>query len=208
MSNQRILRPFSVVFLLSLFLAQGALWSSHASAQSLKNIDAAISPFGQVTSTSSGNGITDKPSRSMGGLATFRQSYKPWLGYEVNYSYTRFSEAYSGQPFSVQDNVHEATGAYLVQTPKLLVFQPFAAVGTGYLLFLPTEVGGQHNHQQGRMPLLFEAGVNYPILTSHVGARIEYRGLEYKTPNFNEPYQTTGSSRITSEIALGLYLHF
>jgi hypothetical protein len=207
MCNQRGLRPFSVLLLL-LISAGSLLWCDQASAQSYKNFDAAVSPFVQFTGNSSGNGITDSASTSMGGLASFRQSYKPWLGYEVNYSYTRFSEAYTGQPVSVQNNVHEATGAYLIQAPKLLMFQPFVAVGTGYLLFLPTEVGGQRNHQQGRMPILFELGVNYPILTSHLGARVEYRGLDYKTPNFNQSYLTTGASRLTSEVAVGLYVHF
>lgn len=208
MSKQRVLRPFFFVLFLVLFSAQYVFWGNRASAQSLKNFDVSINVFGQSTGNSSGNGIQDSPSESMGGLVTFRQSFKPWLGYEVNYSYTRFSEFYTGQHFGVQDNVHEATGAYLVQAPKLLGLQPFATAGTGYLLFLPTTVGGQHNHQQGRLPLLYELGVNYPILTDHFGARFEYRGLAYKTPDFNEPDLTTNSRRQTSELALGLYAHF
>lgn len=208
MFKQRVPRPFFSVLLFVLFSAQCIFWGDRASAQSLKNFDAAVNVFGQSTGTSNGNGIRDAASESMGGLATFRQSFKPWLGYEVNYSYTRFSETYSTQYFHVQDNVHEATGAYLFQAPKLFGFQPFAAAGTGWLLFLPTTAGGQHNHQQGRVPLLYELGVNHPILTDHFGARFEYRGLVYKAPDFNQPNQTTNSTRQTSELALGLYARF
>jgi hypothetical protein len=199
---------FAFAFLLFLGFIQCGLLENRASAQTLKNFDAAANAFGQFTGTVTGNNITDKPSVSAGGLVTFRQSFKPWLGYEINYSYTRYSEAYTGQPFSVQDNVHEATGAYLFQAPKLFGFQFFATAGTGYLLFLPTTVGGQHNHQQGRMPFLYELGVNYPILTDHFGARFEYRGLIYTAPGFNEPFLATDKTRQTSEPTVGLYAHF
>ena len=86
-------------------------------AQSLKNMEGAVAVFGQFTGTTSGNGVTDSPTESLGTLATFRQSFHPWLGYEVNYSYTRFTERYSTIPFGVQNNVNEVTGAYLVQGP-------------------------------------------------------------------------------------------
>ena len=148
---------------------------------------AAVNIFGQFSQSSNGNGIQDNPTDSLGVLATVRQSFHPWLGYEVNYGYTRFSERYSTLPFGVQSNLHEVSGAYLLQGPKipLLGLQPFGAVGAGALLFLPTTVGGQKYNQQARIPLLYEVGVNYPILTSHFGLRLQYRGLVYKTPDFN-----------------------
>jgi hypothetical protein len=204
MSNQSVPRLLSllIVLLVSPFFGNQAL------AQKLNNFDASVNVFGQFSGTVSGNGITDTPSVSLGGLGTFRQSFKPWLGYEVNYSYTRFSEAYTGQPFAVQNNLHEVTGAYLVQGPKLLGFQPFATVGTGWLIFLPTSVGGQHNHQQYRMPLLYELGVNYPLVANRFGARFEYRGLVYSAPDYNLPQYKTGGTRQTAEPTVGLYLRF
>lgn len=207
MSNQSVPKPlfFLLVFLFSL---QGALFGHQASAQTLKNFDVSFNAYGQFTGSTSGNGIHVSPSRSVGGLVSLRQSFKPWLGYEVNYSYTRFSDAYSDMPFSVQNNLHEATGAYLLQLPKLLVFQPFAAAGGGMLLFLPTEVGGQHKNMQYRPAFLYEVGLNYPLITDHFGARVEYRGFFYKTPDFNEANTTTNTMRQTAEPAVGLYARF
>lgn len=185
------------------------LLASPALAQkNLKGLDASVNVFGQFTGTKSGNGVTDRPSRSMGLLISVRQSFKPWLGYEVNWSYTRFSEAYNTYPFSVQDNLHEFTAAYLVQSPRLLVFQPFAGVGSGLLFFLPTTVGGQKQDLQTRVPLLYEVGVNVPLVTGHFGARVEYRGFLYKTPDFGNPLFETGTRRQTSEPTAGLYLRF
>jgi hypothetical protein len=199
----------SVSLLMLLFLStQCAFFGSQSFAQKLNKLDAAVSVFGQSTQATSGNGIHDSPTESMGGLATLRQSFKPWLGYELNYSYTRFSERYSDFPFAVQDNVHEATGAYLVQGPKLLVFQPFATVGGGWMIYLPTNTGGQHFNQQFQLALLYELGVNYPLVTDHFGLRLQYRGLVHKTPSFNQPNLVTGATRQTSEVAAGFYLRF
>jgi opacity protein-like surface antigen len=203
----------SLSLLLLLFLSTSSAWlGNRATAQTLKNMEGAVSVFGQTSGTSSGNGVQDKPTESIGALATFRQSFHPWLGYEVNYSYTRFGERYSTSPYGVQvqNNLNEVSGAYLVQGPSLpiLGLQPFATVGTAALIFLPTTTGGQQYGQQTRVPLLYELGVNIPILTSHIGMRFEYRGLVYKTPDFNSVQLTTNATRQTSELALGAYIKF
>jgi opacity protein-like surface antigen len=200
-------RSFSL--LLFLFLSTSSAWRP-AIAQTLKNLDGAVSIFGQTSGAKTGDGVTDNPTESMGALATVRQSFHPWLGYEVNYSYTRFTEKYSTVPFGVQNNVHEVSGAYLLQGPSLpfLGLQPFGAAGVGALIFLPTTVGGQKYGQQNRVPFLYEVGVNYPILTSHLGLRFQYRGLVYKTPDFNSALLTTNTTRQTSELSLGAYFKF
>jgi opacity protein-like surface antigen len=200
-------RSFSLLFLL--FLSTSSAWRL-ANAQTFKNLDGAVSVFGQHSGTKTGDGVRDNPTESMGALATVRQSFHPWLGYEVNYSYTRFTERYSTIPFGVQNNVHEVSGAYLLQGPSFpfLGLQPFGAVGVGALIFLPTTVGGQKYGQQNRVPFLYEVGVNYPIITSHLGLRFQYRGLVYKTPDFNAALLTTNTTRQTSELSLGAYFKF
>jgi len=199
----------SLSFLLLILLLTSSAWHS-ATAQTVKNLEGAVNIFGQFSGTSNGNGIQDEPTDSLGVLATVRQSFHPWLGYEVNYGYTRFSERYSTVPFGVQNNLHEVSGAYLLQAPTLpfLGLQPFGAVGAGALVFLPTTVGGQKYSQQYRVPLLYEVGVNYPILTSHLGLRFQYRGLLYKTPDFKSALITTNARRQTAEPSVGAYLRF
>jgi opacity protein-like surface antigen len=183
-----------------------------AMAQTFKNLEGAVNIFGQFSGTSSGNGVQDSPTDSLGVLATARQSIHPWLGWEINYSYTRYSERYTTPvfPVSVQNNVHEVSGAYLVQGPSLpiLGIQPFAAVGVGGLIFLPTTVGGQKYNQQWRVPFIYEFGANFPLLTSHLGLRLQYRGLLYKTPDFNASLLTTNARRQTSEPSVGAYFRF
>jgi opacity protein-like surface antigen len=204
------IRSRSLSFFLLLFLTSSPWLGHRASAQTLKNLEGGINFFGQFSQSSNGNGVQDSPTDSLGVVASVRQSLHPWLGYEINYGYTRFSEHYSTTPFGVQNNVHEATAAYLLQAPTIpiLGLQPFGAVGVGGLLFLPTTVGGQKNNQQWRVPLLYEVGVNYPLFTSHLGLRLQYRGLVYKTPDFNSAQLTTNTRRQTSEPSVGAYFRF
>jgi hypothetical protein len=207
MFNVSVRRSLSLFVLL---LVAGP--ASQAFSQTLRNFDGALSAFGQFSGTTNGNGIEDKPTYSTGVLATARQSLHFWLGWEVNYGYTRFAERFKTPTYGiqVQENMHEVTGAYLVQGPTIpiLGLQPFGAVGVGTLVFLPTTVGGQRYNQQFRVPILYEVGVNYPILTSHLGVRLQYRGLSYKTPDYNQEQTTTGTRRQTSEPSVGAYFRF
>jgi opacity protein-like surface antigen len=212
MCIQSLRRSLSVAVLFA--LSSSSAWLGNcAQAQTLKHLDGAVTVFGQSSGNSSGNGVQDKPTESIGALASVRQSFHPWLGYEVNYGYTRFAERYNiGQPLGtqVQNNLHEVSVAYLLQGPTLpiLGLQPFATVGSAALIFLPTTTGGQKYSQQTRVPLLYELGVNYPVLTSHLGLRFEYRGLLYKAPDFGASNLTTGSRRQTNELGLGAYFKF
>ena len=206
-------RSRSLTVILLFLVATSSAWlGNQASAQTLKNFEGAVNVFGQFSSTSNGNGIQDKPTSSVGALASVRQSIHPWLGYEINYSYTRFAERYQTSPFgqTVQNNLHEVSVAYLVQGPTIpiLGLQPFGAVGSGGLIFLPTTTGGQKYGQQARIPLLYEFGVNYPLFTSHLGLRLQYRGLLYKTPDFGSPLLTTNVRRQTAEPTVGAYFRF
>jgi opacity protein-like surface antigen len=201
----------SLSFFLLFSLLTSFPWLSHrASAQTLKNFEGGVNIFGQFSQSSNGNGVQDTPTYSLGVVATVRQSFHPWLGYEINYGYTRFTEKYSTIHFGVQNNMHEASGAYLLQAPTIpiLGLQPFGAVGVGGLLFLPTTVGGQKYNQQWRVPLLYEVGLNYPIFSSHLGLRFQYRGLVYKTPDFNSAQLTTNTRRQTAEPSVGAYFRF
>ena len=58
-------RSFS--FLLFILLSISSAWRS-ATAQTLNNIEGAVSVFGQSTGTINSNGIRDHPTESMGGL--------------------------------------------------------------------------------------------------------------------------------------------
>jgi opacity protein-like surface antigen len=174
--------------------------------------DLSVGVFGQltpartpVTTTNQSGGsqifqTTQGTSPSPGVLGTFHQSFRPWLGYNVNVGYTRFSENYSsGYAFvpnasstfpafsnfsqgSIGTNMYEVTVAYAIQGPRAKRFNTFAQFGGGGLFFLPTQSSSPYD-KQTRPAMLFGVGVNYK-LSAHWGIRAEYRGLFYKNPDF------------------------
>ncbi|HEY1743478.1 MAG TPA: hypothetical protein VGG18_09960, partial [Granulicella sp.] len=151
-------------------------------------------------------------SPSAGVLGTFHQSLRPWLGYNVNMGYSRFSENYSqGSAYlpttnqggqvpppplqnnpssnfsqgSIGTNMYELTVAYAVQGPKTKRFSTFAQLGGGGLYFLPTQDPSPYA-EQVRATMVFGVGMNYK-LSEHFALRAEYRGLFYKNPDFKNP---------------------
>ena len=185
------------------------LQGSAAQAQkALRNDEISVDGFYQFTQTASGNGISVTPTKSLGGEASFRHSFHWWLGYEAAYSYARFTEYYTGQPFGYQHNLHDFSGSYYVHGPRALGIQPFALAGFSAAVFSPTLNGGQNVSWQWRPGANFGAGVDYPLLTKYFGLRFEYRGVYYQTPDFGLVKLTTNSYRLTSEPMAGIYIHF
>lgn len=201
--------PYRLLSLAVLFLSLIGISSVAANAQIgyLKNSDVSVSAFGQFSQDVSGNGIDLSTTRSLGGQAAFRHTYHWWLGYEGSYSYTRFAELYSNQRFPIQHNTHDFAASYLVTVPSVLI-HPFAYAGVSALVFSPTLNGGQNVSWQGKPGLNFGVGVNQPILTSHLGIRLQYRGVYAGAPDFNDADLKTGKSRLTSEPMAGVYLKF
>ncbi|GGH03272.1 outer membrane beta-barrel protein [Silvibacterium dinghuense] len=202
--------PLSAARLALFALAGAVMLVPAAKAQNiLKNSSAAVSGFAQFTGTTTGDGITDRPTRSAGAQGAFRKSYHWWLGWEASYGYTRFAEYYTGQSYSYQHNMHEFGGSYLVQAPiGVLGFKPFALAGVSAVVFSPSLNGGQNVSWQGRTGVNFAGGIDKALLTDHFGIRVQYRGVFYKTPDFNETALTTGTSRLTSEPMAGVFLKF
>ena len=208
MFNRSRFFSFSLVF----FALTSPCLQARAHAQTLLNLEGAVNIFGQFSGNTNGNGIQDKPTDSLGVLVTARQMPHYWLGYEINYAYTRFAERYKGPNYGiqVQSNMHEASAAYIVHGPTIpiLGLQPFAGIGVGGLVFLPTTTGGQHYGQQYRIPILYEFGANFPVLTSHLGLRLQYRALSYKVPDFESTQLRQNVRRQTSEPSVGAYFRF
>jgi hypothetical protein len=195
-------------FLLAALIV-ASLSVKQASAQTyLKNSEFGVSAFGQFTGDSNGNGIEVKPGDSVGGQITFRHVYHPWLGYEAGYGYTRFTDNYSSYAFGVQHNVHEFEGSYLLTAPHLLGVQPFGMAGLSALLYSPSLNGGQRASAQARPAVTFGVGADFPLLTSHFGMRVQYRALLHQTPDYDQDRFKTDTWRVTSEPAIGAYLHF
>lgn len=164
-----------------------------------------ISPYtGGVTTTQTIQAASTSP----GVFTTFHQSFKPWLGYNVNFGYTRFSENYSygidsvptppaTSPVhstysqgSLRTNMTDLTIAWVFNGPHNGRLTTFGQFGGGGLFFLPVDrvlpLSYRPATYQTRPTMIFGAGINYK-LTGHLGLRAEYRGLFYKSPDFGLP---------------------
>lgn len=209
--------------------------------------DISLGIFGQLTPSRSpvstntqavGTAITQTTqgtSPSAGALGTFHQSLKPWLGFNVNFGYSRFSENYSlGSAFlpagnkgglvpppppqyypsynfaqgSIGTNMYELTAAYVVQGPKTKRFSTFAQLGGGSLIFLPTQDPAPYAVQM-RATMVFGVGMNYR-LSEHFALRAEYRGLFYKNPDYlnNGPFPVSKLFTVTNEPTLSVVYNF
>lgn len=183
--------------------------SAPEQAQQSLRYNGALSGFAQITGATNGNSIREDTSESLGGLASFRQPYRPWLGYEVNYGFTRFSEFYGKGVTTVQDNVHEFSAAYLAQFPTPVFFrlEPFATAGFGVMLFSPVQGAKVGVSTQLLPAFVYSIGVDRAI-TERLGIRVQFRGLHYKTPNFNQLRLDTYRLRTTMEPTVGVYYRF
>ncbi len=202
MVSRRILQFLTASFL-TLLIASAA-----QAQKALRNDEVSVGGFYQFTSNASGNSITDTTSHSVGGEASFRHSFHWYMGYEVSYDYTRFTEYYTAQPFGYQHNQHVFSGSYYVHGPSALGLRPFAMGGISAVVFSPSLNGGQNVPYQVRPGANFGAGIDHPLLTNNFGLRLQYRGLYYQAPDFGLAKLTTNAWRLTSEPMVGIYVHF
>lgn len=166
--------------------------------------------FTNVYSTS-GTGftqVTQSASPAAGTFASFHQSFTPWLGYNVHFGFTRFTENYSnGMQFvpnsattfpatssfvrgDIRTNMYDLTVSSVIEGPRTRRFSTFTELGGGGLFFTPLSTGLGASRQT-RPALVFGAGANYK-LSSRLELRAEYRGLFYKSPDFGLPDITPG----------------
>jgi len=208
-------------FLSALLVAVGMLpWTVRCPAQDTQTapkekFDVGVGGFYQVTQAANGNFIRDDTTESGGGLFSFRQPYRPWLGYEANVGYTKFYEAYNKGVVKVESNVTDLSFSYLFQSPTIYGVQPYLSLGGGIIVFSPiagtlTDVNSPSTKSLPSQLLpefAFNFGLNYPIF-SRFGVRGGLRGLKYKTPDFHQFSIDTKTLRTTLEPNLTVYYRF
>jgi hypothetical protein len=183
--------------------------------QTKEKFDVGVGGFYQITNASNGNFIREDTTESGGGLISFRQPYRPWLGYEANVGYTRFYEAYNKGVVKLESNVTDVSFAYLLQSPTFYGFQPFLTLGGGVIVFSP--ISGTITNLNSATPthlpsqllpeFTYGVGLNYPMF-ARLGFRGQLRGLKYKTPDFHQDFLDTHTLRTTLEPTLGVYYRF
>ncbi len=173
----------------------------------------------RTTSGSSPNFIVNSQSVSSaaGFLATFRYTYSPLIGVEMNYKRARFTQNFTYTPFpytttsvlGVQASVIETSWGYIAHAPSTYAgFKPFGGAGVGSIEFRPTPNGGQGVLRQYRLLTYWSLGADYTIEHSHFGVRAEIRQLFYKAPDFGQNYLTSGAHTSTFEPSVGFFARF
>lgn len=225
-SLKQVRRSCAQAALLGIFVS---LASFNAKAQQvtflsrqLDRLDVAASGAAIFTKSVSGTNPQSEPvsldaSTTLGALVQVRYTKSPLLGAEFNYSYARFTENFSGSPFSgaastgvpfgVQTNASEYTLGYVAHLPSLLGFQPFAGGGAGATAFKPTPLGGQGLPERARASYYYDIGIDDQF-NRFFGFRAQFRQVFYKAPDFGQNYLTINQQTITSEPAVGVYIKF
>ncbi|WP_263383786.1 hypothetical protein [Granulicella arctica] len=182
--------------------------------RTLSHMDLGVSGTGQFTNTVTGTNylgvsLTQKPSQTLGALVTVRYTKSPYLGAEFNYGYARYTQNFSSYiTGGAQTNASEYTVGYVAHTPKIFGISTFASAGAGSLAFRATPGGGQGLPTQARAAYYYDAGVEDSIISSHFGIRAQFRQVFFLAPDFGQNYLTIKQRQITTEPAVGFYIHF
>ena len=194
------------------FAQQASGVSEHAQPGKLiSGIDFSLGAFGQLTPARTPTAVSydagtltvqsiQGTSSSAGILGAIHQSFKPWLGYGVNFGYSRFSEEYSQGIYFVPDpnlfptekptssfsrgsigtSMYELTGSYLIQGLRAGHIEWFSQLGGGVLSFLPTKNPSVLS-VQFRPTMVFGTGMNYKV-SKHWALRAEIEVCSIRTP--------------------------
>jgi hypothetical protein len=180
-----------------------------------ERFDVGASGLYQVTNASDGNSLRDDTTESGGVLVSFRQPYRPWLGYEADLSYTKFYEAYNKDIVKVESNVTDFSFSYLLQSPVIYGVQPYLTLGGGIIVFSP--ISGTLTNLNQTVPsslpsqllpeFTYSLGLKIPLF-SRFGVNGGLRGLKYKTPDFHQVSIDTHTLRTTLQPNIGVYYRF
>ena len=206
---------------------------------SASQTDAALSVYGAFSGTTTGAGQsinTQTPANAAGGMIELRHLVHPWLGYEATYSFNRANQNYTNEPVlscpislgncseiirsSISANAHEITGDWVFSL-KLLNLHPFAVVGAGVLIDVPTwgsyavdypSSGSLFSSSPAtstavKPVFVYGAGFDWGLLP-HLGLRFQYRGNVSKAAALTNAIQSTNAFMNTSEPMIGAYFRF
>jgi hypothetical protein len=179
-----------------------------------EKFDVGVAGLYQVTGAANGNFIRDDTTESGGALISFRQPWRPWVGYEANVGYTKFYESYNKNTTKVESNVTDFSVSYLLESPAYYGVQAYLALGGGIIVFSPISGTVTNNNQPATalpsqlLPeFTWKFGLNYSLF-KRVGVQGGLRGLKYKTPDFHQKALDTQTLRTTLEPNIGVYYRF
>jgi opacity protein-like surface antigen len=187
--------------------------ASGAAAQEGRWQEIGIQGTGFFTKDSSGNGINQHATDTGGFLLSYRYHFNRWLAADASYGFARNTQQNftPSSLFSVQANVHQASGAVVVTAPhRIFRLNPFVLAGAGALVFDPTgNAGGFVSGalSQTRAAFVYGGGADYE-LSKHFMLRAEYRGYVYERPDFGLDELHSGATAHTAQPSAGIVFRF
>lgn len=187
------------------------LFTSMSMAQELQRHEVSVQGIGFFTKDSDNNGFTQHTTNSGGLQTSYRFHVSRWIALDGSYGYTRSTQqtSTSAGSFNIQSDVHQATGALVVTSPrKFSGLRPFALAGAGALIFDPTQKAGGFvagADRQAKAAFVYGGGVDFNI-TNHFAIRAEYRGFVYKRPDFKLTALDSDVTAHTAQPTLGLVI--
>src|SRR3984957_10927606 len=163
--------------------------SARAQEDGFMRNEVAVQGTGFFTKDSQQNGTLEHSTNTGGFLLNYRFHINGWLAAEASYGYDRNTQesVTPGGNFGIQANVHQTTGALVVNLPvSVHRLRPYVLAGAGSLVFDPTgNAGGfvSGAERQARPAFVYGGGVDYRLVR-HVALRLEYRGFVYDRPDF------------------------
>jgi Outer membrane protein beta-barrel domain len=215
----------SVLFCLLLTLA-GSTAKAQATQPSsgldrqLQRLDIGVVASAIINKDSNGTAIVNTvptavnlhPGTTVGPLVTIRYTVKPYVGFEFNYGYARYTQTFT--PFGaaptlgVQQNASEYSFGYVAHFRREFHgVAPFAGVGAGTIAFRPTPGGGQQLLPQARAVYYYNVGGDY-MLNKHFGARAEFRETFFKAPDFETNVLTIQKHTTQFQPGFGFFFRF
>ena len=189
------------------------LLASSARAQDFTHNEVSVQGTGFFTKDSQQNGTFQHSTDTGGVLVNYRFHFNSWLAAEASYGYQRNTQQNftPGGEFGIQTNVHQATGALVVNLPfSVARMKPYVLAGAGALVFDPT--GNQGGfvpgaQEQARPAFVYGGGVDYRLVR-HVALRLEYRGFVYNRPDFGLATLSSNVTTHTAQPSAGVVVNF
>ena len=194
------------------------LATAAAAAHAQKGIEAGLSGAGvwsKSTNSSTGT-ISDSPTKSVAIFGTVGYHFNKHHAIQLNLGHTNNSQIFSVAPdtYRVMTGILEYTGAYVFSPFQSKHFEPFLLAGGGGLRFT---VGNTYidsvqatlgANSRTSLAFLYGVGTDYKIF-SHLGLRLQYRGLIYRNPDYGVPSLFyTGAKGHMAEPSVGLVVKF
>ena len=186
-------------------------------AQDVGHFDASIGWGGAVGKSVSNafSNISVNPTNSGMILGTFRFRFNRKNGIALNIAHTTNSQIYILAPdnYRVQSHITEYSADYVFSPFSFEKLEPFVFAGGGALRFYPgnTYIDGFQNTigatQQTSLAFLYGGGADYTFWRA-LAARVQYRGLIYRQPNFHLQQFVTDSHGQMYQLTVGIVFKF